>query len=278
MKILQIHNLCAGYEHKRVLNDINFTVNSGELLGVIGPNGAGKSTLLKTIRGILPKQSGQVQAFGQDLSSFSEKELSRKIAYLQQHVETTFGYTAREIVTAGRYPYLKWYEQESEQDAQIVDLCMKYTGMYEYLDTPLDQMSGGQKQRVLLAKVLAQQTPMLFLDEPTTGLDVVYQEDIFRFCSALTRAGKTIIMVIHDLNLAYKYCSRLLLVANGSLIADGLPQEVITEQHLSAAYSTKIKVYNNEHTGGVDIVTDVCSTEAQERRKMLRQICQCDLI
>lgn len=277
MSILNVSDLCAGYEQKRVLNDINFVVESGELLGIIGPNGAGKSTLLKTIRGLLPKQAGSIQVFDQDLSQFDEKELSRKIAYLQQHVETTFGYTAREIVTAGRYPYLKWYEQESEHDSQIVDLCMKYTGMYDYLDTPLERMSGGQKQRVLLAKVLAQQTPVLFLDEPTTGLDVVYQEDIFRFCSALTKAGKTILMVIHDLNLAYKYCSRLLLVAHGNLIADGPPQQVISDANLSAAYNTDIKVYHNEHTGGVDIITGAAGAEAQERRKILTQICQCNL-
>lgn len=277
MSILKVDNLCAGYEQKCVLKDINFTVLSGELLGIIGPNGAGKSTLLKAIRGILPKQNGQVQAFGQNLSAFDEKELSRNIAYLQQQVETTFGYTAREIVTAGRYPYLKWYEQEGEHDAQIVDLCLKYTGMHEYLDTPLEQMSGGQRQRVLLAKVLAQQTPLLFLDEPTTGLDIVYQEDIFRFCSALTKADKTILMVIHDLNLAYKYCSRLLLIADGRLIADGQPSAVITEQNLSIAYNTDIKVYHNQHTGGVDIVTGAVGAEAQERRKILAQICNCSV-
>lgn len=277
MPILEINNLSAGYETKRILEDISFTVKTGELIGIIGPNGAGKSTLLKTIRGILPRQAGEIKAFDRQLNEFSDKDLSREIAYLQQSVETTFGYTAREIVTAGRYPYLKWYEQEGEQDEQIVELCMRYTGMYEYLDTPLDQMSGGQKQRVLLAKVLAQQTPLLFLDEPTTGLDIVYQEDIFRFCSALAKAGKTILMVIHDLNLAYKYCSRLLLVSNGCLMADGSPHEVITNEYLSRAYKANIEVFANQHTQGVDIVTRVDGAEAQERKNILAQICKCAL-
>lgn len=274
MKALEITGLVAGYAQKTILQEVSCTVQSGELVGIIGPNGAGKSTLLKTLRGLLPRQAGSVKIFGRELADFNEKELAQRVAYLQQQVELSFGYTAKDMVAAGRYPYLKWWEQESAKDERLIEQCLRYTGMYEYLDTPLEQMSGGQRQRVLLAKVLAQQTPLLFLDEPTTGLDIVYQEDIFRFCGALAQSGKTILMVVHDLNLAYKYCSRLLLVAGGGILADGRPNEVICEDCLSAAYQTPLKVFLNEHTGGVDIVSADTVLGQQERAALLKEICE----
>ena len=121
---------------------------------------------------------------------------------MQQSVEVGFGYTGKDIVLAGRYPYMKWWKGESIADEELALKCMEYTGTRELAERPVNEVSGGQKQRILLAKVLAQQTPILFLDEPTTGLDMVYQEEIFRFSKSLTEMGKTILMVVHELNLA----------------------------------------------------------------------------
>ena len=271
--VIQVEKLTIGYGTRSVLKDVSFTLGKGEIVGIIGCNGAGKSTLLKTIRGMLPKQSGTVSYFGKALEAYTDKELAMKIAYLQQHVEVGFGYTGKDIVMAGRYPYMKWWERESNEDEKLALACMDYTGTVELADRPVTEVSGGQKQRILIAKVLAQQTPIIFLDEPTTGLDMVYQEEIFRFAKALAAKGKTVLMVVHELNLASKYCSRILLLGEGTLLADGAPAQVFTEALLSRAYKADICVERDEINHNLSISTRL-STETQQRQaELLTKIC-----
>ncbi|MCI7674966.1 MAG: ABC transporter ATP-binding protein [Phascolarctobacterium sp.] len=273
MAVLQVDNLQIGYGSRCVLKEASFSIGKGEIVGIIGCNGAGKSTLLKTIRGLLPKQGGSVRYFGKPLEEYGDKELATKIAYLQQYVELGFGYTGKDIVMAGRYPYMKWWERESEADAKLALACMEYTGTADLAERPINEVSGGQKQRILIAKVLAQQTPIIFLDEPTTGLDMVYQEEIFRFAKALAGQGKTVLMVVHELNLASKYCSRILLLGEGTLLADGAPLEVFTEELLSRAYKADICVERDEVNHNLHITTRV-SQEAQSREAaLLKRIC-----
>ena len=271
--VIELKNLTIGYGERHVLSDVNATIKTGEIVGIIGRNGAGKSTLLKTIRGILPKHSGEVLFFDKKLEDYHEKELACKVAYLQQHVEVGFGYTGQDIVLAGRYPYMKWYESESEADKQLALDCMDYTGTLELADTPVTEVSGGQKQRILLAKVLAQQTPILFLDEPTTGLDMVYQEEIFRFAKELAQMGKTILMVVHELNFAAKYCSRILLLGEGKLLADAAPEEAFTEELLSRAYDADIQVTRNPLNNNLEITTKVNAKEKAKEKTLLQKIC-----
>ena len=273
MAVLQVDKLQIGYGSRCVLKEASFSIGKGEIVGIIGCNGAGKSTLLKTIRGLLPKQGGSVRYFGKPLEEYGDKELATKIAYLQQYVELGFGYTGKDIVMAGRYPYKKWWERESEADAKLALACMEYTGTADLAERPINEVSGGQKQRILIAKVLAQQTPIIFLDEPTTGLDMVYQEEIFRFAKALAGQGKTVLMVVHELNLASKYCSRILLLGEGTLLADGAPLEVFTEELLSRAYKADICVERDEVNHNLHITTRV-SQEAQSREAaLLKRIC-----
>lgn len=273
--VLSMENLTIGYGHKTVIRDLSATVETGELIGIIGCNGAGKSTLLKTIRGLLPAQTGEIRYYGRKLEDYAEKELARKVAYLQQQVQTGFGYTGMDIVLTGRYPYMKWWESENEYDKKLAADCMAYTGTLDLADRPVTQVSGGQKQRILLAKVLAQQTPLLFLDEPTTGLDMVYREEIFRFTKALAEKGKTILMVVHELDLAAKYCSRILLLGEGRLLADGAPEEVFTEEILSRAYSADVSVVQNPLNGFLEISTREDRDEAAKEAELLRAICDC---
>ena len=272
--VLSMENLTIGYGHKTVIRDLSATVETGELIGIIGCNGAGKSTLLKTIRGLLPAQTGEIRYYGRKLEDYAEKELARKVAYLQQQVQTGFGYTGMDIVLTGRYPYMKWWESENEYDKKLAADCMAYTGTLDLADRPVTQVSGGQKQRILLAKVLAQQTPLLFLDEPTTGLDMVYREEIFRFTKALAEKGKTILMVVHELDLAAKYCSRILLLGEGRLLADGAPEEVFTEEILSRAYSADVSVVQNPLNGFLEISTREDRDEAAKEAELLRAICE----
>ena len=247
--IIELRDLSIGYGNKKVLQNINAKINKGEIVGIIGCNGAGKSTLLKTIRGLLSKQSGDILYFGRNLESFAEKELAREVAYLQQSVEVGFGYTGKDIVLAGRYPYMKWWKGESIADEELALKCMEYT-------------------------VLAQQTPILFLDEPTTGLDMVYQEEIFRFSKSLTEMGKTILMVVHELNLAAKYCSRIILLGDGTVIADGKPDDVFTETVLSKAYHAPVRVIRSHNTNEIiEISTKEDSSRYQRDRELLELIC-----
>ncbi|NLH46607.1 MAG: ABC transporter ATP-binding protein [Acholeplasmataceae bacterium] len=272
--VIAVNDLSAGYQNKSILNNVSFSVKRGEMIGIIGPNGAGKSTLLKTIRGLLPKQKGSIFLFETDIDALSEREFARNVAYLQQHVDVSFGYTGKELVMAGRYPYLEWWQGESSADETIVRQCMEYTGVWDLADTSVEQVSGGQKQRILLAKVLAQKTPILFLDEPTTGLDIVYQEEIFRFCETLCKAGKTVIMVAHELNLAAKFCNRLLLVASGGILADGSPEEVLDAGHLSIAYNVPVKVIKNPNSGGIEITTLPSRAEEERKESLIKVICE----
>lgn len=270
--VLEVKNLSIGYGSRCVISKASFTIGEGELVGIIGCNGAGKSTLLKTIRGMLPKQEGEVLFFGKALESYSDKELACKVAYLQQHVEVGFGYTGQDIVMAGRYPYLKWWQKESEDDKRLALDCMDYTGTKDLADKPVTEVSGGQKQRILLAKVLAQQTPVLFLDEPTTGLDMVYQEEIFRFARELAAMGKTVLMVVHELNLAAKYCSRILLLGEGRLLADDVPDKVFTEELLGHAYAADIVVNRNPINGSLEITTRVDEAAKAKEAALLEKI------
>ena len=255
--VLSASHLKAGYGHHiEVLQDVSFAVHSGEMVGLIGPNGAGKSTLLKTLRGIQEPLGGEILLLGKPTRAYTNREFACVAAYLQQTVEISFGYSAREIVMAGRYPHLRWWEKEGTKDEAIVDACMEYTGVSDLAKRPMHMISGGQRQRVLLAKVLAQQTPLLFLDEPATGLDIFYQEEIFRFCRELCAAGKTVLMVVHELSLAAKFCSRLMLVGQHQILADGAPEAVLTPENLSQAYNVPVRVVKNPLTGTCEVFTE----------------------
>ena len=270
--IIQAEDIKAGYNGQNpILDNISLSIGKGEFVGIIGKNGAGKSTLLKALRGFLPVWSGRVLLAGREIGAYQERELAKKIAYLQQQMELTFDYTARDIVMAGRYPYRKWWQQQSDEDKNITAACMKYTGVLEMADKPIRALSGGQRQRVLLAKVLAQQTPVLFLDEPAAGLDLFYQEEIFRFCQELCHRGKTVVMVVHELNLAARYCSRLLLARQGRIIADDVPESVLTDQLLTEGYGTAIRSVRNPQTGHADIYT-VPEPMDEEKLRLLATI------
>ncbi|SMD10079.1 ABC transporter ATP-binding protein [Sporomusa malonica] len=240
---------------KAILRDVSFTVKMGEFVGIIGPNGAGKSTLLRSLRGMGNITAGDIQLFGEPVYTMGDKQLARMVAYMQQEVNVGFGFTALEVVLAGRYPYLKWWQNEQSQDYQIARKYMAFTGVEALAEKSLQQVSGGERQRILLAKVLAQETPFVFLDEPTASLDLVYQEEIFRYCQAMCQEGKTVLIVAHDIKLAAKFCSRLLLLAGGTVIADGNPSKVITAQNLEKAYGLHSTVFINKVTGNLDIHT-----------------------
>jgi len=257
---LAVRNMNVAFDEKQVLKDISFTAGKGEFIGIIGPNGAGKSTLLKAMRGLIPSTRGTVLFYNQPTQKLADKQLARIVAYMQQEINVSFGFTALEIVLTGRYPYLGWWKDESKTDYDIARKYMEFTGVSELENVPVQSMSGGQRQRVLLAKVLTQETPLVFLDEPTASLDLLYQEEIFSHCQNICQQGKTVLIVAHDLKLAAKFCTRLILIADGQIVADGLPAEVVTAENLEKTYGLHSAVFVNKVTGNLDIHTYAAAT------------------
>ncbi|WP_378952748.1 ABC transporter ATP-binding protein [Pelosinus sp. sgz500959] len=258
-------NVCVQIGDKKIVHHCSFTATRGEFIGIIGPNGAGKSTLLKSLRGMLPVSAGEVKVFNHPIHRLGDKNAARLVAYMQQEVNVGFGFTALEVVLAGRYPYLKWWENERDADRQIAEKYMAFTGVTPLAHEPVNQVSGGERQRILLAKVLAQETPLIFLDEPTASLDLVYQEEIFRYCQTICKEEKSVFMIAHDIRLAAKFCSRLILLAHGQIVADGAPSDVLTVENLEKAYGLHSAVFFNKVTGNLDIHTYAmaCNTNNQ---------------
>ncbi len=252
--LLEAKGLSVRVGNQVLLHPSDLTIEPGEFIGLIGPNGAGKSTFLKALRGLIPR-SGTVFIMGQDEKRMSEKEVARRIAFMPQEFQTTFGYTCRDIVLSGRYPRLAWWESLSAKDREIARRYMIYTGTEALAARSVQSVSGGERQRVLLAKVLAQETPLLFLDEPTASLDLLYAEDIFRLCRKLSQEGKSILMVCHDLTMAARWCSRLILLAHGSMMKSGAPKEVVTSENLAAAFGLRAAVYTDPVSGELSIYT-----------------------
>ncbi|MBP2664148.1 MAG: hmuV 3 [Firmicutes bacterium] len=252
---LTVANVGVTIGDKVILRDISLAVKPGEFVAIIGPNGAGKSTLLRGLRGLGAISAGTVQVFGQSIHTMGDKQLARTIAYMQQEVNIGFGFTALEIVLAGRYPYLKWWQNEENEDYEIAKKYMAFTGVEALADKSVRQVSGGERQRILLAKVLAQETPLIFLDEPTASLDLVYQEEIFRYCQLMCQEGKMVFIIAHDIKLAAKFCTRLILLTGGTILADGKPEDVITTENLEKAYGLHSAVFINKVTGNLDIHT-----------------------
>ena len=246
--ILEIENISYAIDGRTILDGCSLTARPGEFIGFLGPNGAGKSTFLKCVRGLLPPTGGNVQLFDRDTKKLTDKEIARGIAFMQQDFHLSFGYTGREIVLSSRYPYLKWWQKENKNDMAIAEKWMAYTGTTAFADKPIQALSGGEKQRVMLAKVLAQETPILFLDEPTAALDLLYQEEIFRLCRELADNGKTILMICHDLMMAAKWCTRLVILSDSQILADGRPDKVLTEENLKKAFHLDALVYQDPIT------------------------------
>ena len=163
--ILEARDISVSLGHRKILENCSLSAKQGEFIGIIGPNGAGKSTFLKAVRGMIPRSSGEILIDGKNENAMHDKEIARKIAFMQQEFRTSFSYTAKEIVMSARYPYLKWWQKEDLDDEKIAEKWMTYTGVIHLADKPVQTLSGGERQRVILAKVLAQETPVLFLDE-----------------------------------------------------------------------------------------------------------------
>ena len=244
---LDVQSLSVTLGDTTIVKEASFAIDRGEFVGIIGPNGSGKTTLLKALRGLYPTSGGDIFWDGKSIASLSDKEIAHHVAYMQQSVNVSFDYEAIDIVMTARYPYLKWWQQESPEDKVIVENAMKEVGVYHLRHRSVQSLSGGERQRVFLAKALAQQTEVLLLDEPTAALDLVYADDIFYEGRRLCDEGKTILIVVHDLELAAKYCTKLVLISDGRIVDVGTPRDVLTADNLKAAFHLSAAVYDDPY-------------------------------
>ncbi|WP_311173975.1 ATP-binding cassette domain-containing protein [Halobellus ordinarius] len=249
--LVEIADLRVGFGDTTVLAGIDATVDSGTFLGLIGPNGAGKTTLLRTLNGTLGPDTGGVTIGGRDVHTLSSKAASRLVATVPQDTTVTFEFDARSVVEMGRNPHRSRFGTWREADTDAVDRALDRTDTRQFADRPITTLSGGERQRVLLARSLAQETPLLLLDEPTASLDINHQIRTLELVRKLVATGKTVIAAIHDLNLAAHYCDELLLLADGDVGAHGPPASVLTESTLEDAFDANAVVSRHPVTGSV---------------------------
>lgn len=238
------------YNSTPVLRSISFDVCEGEFLGVIGPNGSGKSTLLKAMAGVLSPASGCVMLDGRAVSQIPGRELARYLAVVPQDNPITFDYTVLEIVLMGRSPHLGRFQVESGSDFDIAKDALRRTNLLAFADRKIGELSGGERQRAMIARALAQETDILFLDEPTAHLDINYQVEILHLAQRENLdCGKTVVAVLHDLNLASEFCDRLVMLCEGRVFADGTPEDVITAENVREVYGTSVWVRRHPTSG-----------------------------
>jgi iron complex transport system ATP-binding protein len=246
--VLSVAALSVSLGGNAILDDVDLAVDSGELVGLVGPNGAGKTTLLRAIRGTLAPDSGQVTIAGEAVHDLPSKAASRLVATVPQDTSVNFEFTVREAIEMGRTPHLPRFGTMREADYEAVEQAMKQTDVTAFADRPITAVSGGERSRVLLARALAQSTPLLLLDEPTASLDLNHQLRTFDTVSELVDTGRAAVAAVHDLNLAARYCDRLVVVAGGSVIADGPPDAVLTGKTLRRAFDADAVVTRNPVT------------------------------
>ena len=248
MSVLKVDQLVCGYDSKKpVIKEVSFSVYDGEFVGIVGANGSGKTTLLRAIMGLLKLQSGSIVVSQHRIEHLDRKELARRIAFVPQLMEPVEGFTVEDLVLLGRTPYLERFFFETKDDYEAVKWAIEELKIENLKGRPVTELSGGEFQRVAIARALAQEPKVMLLDEPTAHLDIRYQVKICKLLRKL-RAHRAVVATFHDLNLASRFCSRLVLLKRGELIAEGKPDEVVTPENIWKAYRIKVAVRKNPRT------------------------------
>lgn len=243
MAMLEARNLDVILNGRVILNKINIRAEKQQVVGIIGPNGSGKSTLLKCIYRTLKPAAGAVLLDGKNLEQYSVRQSAQNLAVVTQHHAYMFDFTVREVVLMGRSPHKHALETDGEKDYRIVREALQTVGMSEKEDRIFSTLSGGEQQRVLLARAVAQQTACLILDEPTNHLDIQYQQQMMEL---LRELHCTVLLAVHDLNLAAMYCDYLFALKDGILVGEGRPQELLTSAFIEALYGVQARVGTDE--------------------------------
>lgn len=240
---LKVENLSVDLGKEPIVKNCSIYANKGEFVGIIGPNGSGKSTILKTIYGINKEKSGVIYIDGKELSKMKVKDIAKRIGVLGQFNDFSFDIKVKDMVLMGRSPHKGFLESDNKNDFNIVNESLKKVEMLEHSERNFLSLSGGEKQRVLLARALAQDVKILILDEPTNHLDIKYQIQILNIVKKL---GITVLVALHDLNIAAAYCDRLYIMKDGNIKAVGKPKEVLTEEIIKEVYEVCSVVHKDK--------------------------------
>ncbi|MDJ0732565.1 MAG: ABC transporter ATP-binding protein [Nostocaceae cyanobacterium] len=243
-------NLTLGYDGATIIKNIDVSIPSGKITALVGANGCGKSTLLKGIARLLKPSKGKVYLDSHDVFKLSSKEVAKKLGILTQNPVAPEGMTVKDLVACGRFPYQSWLQQWSKEDELQVRLALEITGIKEFAERELDTLSGGQRQRAWIAMALAQNTDILLLDEPTTFLDMAHQVEVLDLLWELNhQQGKTLVMVLHDLNQACRYADNLLVVKEGEIYGHGAPSKIMNEIMVREVFGLECQVVDDPITG-----------------------------
>ncbi|GAA3783463.1 ABC transporter ATP-binding protein [Streptomyces phyllanthi] len=242
---LAARGVTVGYGGRTVIDDLDVAIPPGVITTIIGPNGCGKSTLLRTLSRLLKPARGTVVLDGEDIAGLRTRDVAKKLGLLPQAPVAPEGLTVSDLVARGRHPHQSWLRQWSSDDAAVVERALAMTGVSDLADRPVDSLSGGQRQRVWISMTLAQGTDLLLLDEPTTYLDLAHAIDVLDLVDDLHESGCAVVMVLHDLNLATRYSDNLIVMREGSILAQGHPRDVITAELLQDAFGLRAKVIDD---------------------------------
>ncbi|MFB6194980.1 MAG: ABC transporter ATP-binding protein [Haloplanus sp.] len=248
-----------------VLDGVSTRIDEGRLVGLVGPNGAGKTTLLRTINGALDPDEGVVRVAGERVDALDSRATSRLVATVPQSTASTFAFDVRQVVAMGRTPHVDRFGTRTAADRRAVEDAMERAAVEHLADRPVTEVSGGERQRVFLARALAQDTPVLLLDEPTSDLDVNHQVRTLELVSSLAAEGRTVLAAIHDLDLAARYCDELRLLYDGRVQAAGTPESVLTGASVADAFGTRATVTRHPVTGSASVTAFARADEATGR-------------
>lgn len=247
MTALRIENLSVELDHRRVVDGVSFAARAGELIGLIGANGVGKSTLLRAIAGVTPIATGDIVVGEASAERMAGKERARSVAFLPQGQTVHWPIDVHQLTALGRLPHLAPLSRISAEDEAAITAAMRRADVAQFADRQANLLSAGERARVLLARALAVEAPILLADEPTAALDPLHQLQVMTLLADLAREGRLVIVVLHDLALAARYCERLLLMDEGRILADGAPVDVLTADNLAKAYG--VEAYFAERDG-----------------------------
>lgn len=249
MNRLVARDLTLAYEQRVVAEGLGVEIPDGSFTVIVGPNGCGKSTLLRALARLLKPREGAVFLDGRPILEQQAKQVARRVGLLPQQPVTPEGITVADLVARGRYPYQRLLRQWSREDERAVSAAMEAVGVAELADRVVDELSGGQRQRVWLALVLAQETPIMLLDEPTTFLDIAHQIEVLDLCSRLHEEGRTLVAVLHDLNHACRYATHLIAMRGGEIVAQGRPSDIITADLVERVFGLPCQIIDCPQTG-----------------------------